>query len=131
MLFQAGIYNFGSMHALILALPPDVTGPEDGSGGGGGFGGIMIFLVPLLILFILMPLFNKKEKYRRKRLQAIKKHDKVVTSGGMYGTIISLDEEAVTIEDANDVRIKIKRTSVFDLQQPPTPQTKERATAKR
>ena len=86
--------------------------------------------VDLLILFILMPLFNKKEKHRRKRLQEIKKHDKVVTSGGMYGTIVSLDDEAVTLEVAKDVRIKVKRTSVFDLQQPPVPQVKERATAK-
>ena len=81
-------------------------------------GGIMIFLLPLLILFILMPLFNKKEKHRRKRLQDIKKHDKVVTSGGIYGTIMAMDDVSVTLEVAKDVRFRIKRSSIFDLETP-------------
>jgi len=91
----------------------------------------MIFLLPLLILFILMPLFNKKEKHRRKRLQTIRKHDKVITSGGIFGTIAGLDEDVVTLEIAKDVRIRIKRSSVFDIQQAGAPRAKEAAAAKR
>ena len=94
-------------------------------------GGIMIFLLPVLILFILMPLFNKKEKHRRARLQTIKKHDKVVTSGGIFGTITALDDDSVTLEIAKDVRIRVKRSSIFDIQQPAVPRAKEAAAAKR
>ena len=105
------------MYRLLLALPPDVPGPDGGSGGS-GMGGLLIFLLPLLILFILMPLFNKKEKHRRQRLQGLKKHDRVVTSGGIYGTIMAMDDGSVTLEVAKDVRLRIKRSSVFDLETP-------------
>jgi preprotein translocase subunit YajC len=105
------------MYELLLALPAPDAAPG-GGGGGGGMGGMMIMLLPLLILFVLMPLFNKKDKNRRKKLQTLQKHDKVVTTGGIYGTVTSLDEVSATVEIAKDVRIKIKRSSIYDIETP-------------
>ena len=102
------------MYSLLLAVP-DSGG---GGGGGGGSGNLLILLLPLLLIFLLMPLFNKKEKKRRARMKELKKHDKVVTTGGIYGTVVSLDEVSATIEVAKDVRIRIKRTSIFDNDTP-------------
>jgi preprotein translocase subunit YajC len=101
---------------LILALPP--TDPDPAPGGGGGMGSMLFFLLPLLLLFVLMPLFNKKDRHRRQRIASIKKHDRVVTTGGIFGTVTNLDEGVVTIEIARDVRIRVRRSSVFDLETP-------------
>jgi len=107
------------MHNLILALPAPDQGPAAPDGGsGGGMNSILFFLLPILILFVLMPLFNKKEKHRRKRLGELKKHDRVVTSGGIYCTVISLDETTAVVEVAKDVRMKVKRSSIFDIERP-------------
>ena len=102
------------MFKLLSALPPDVTPTGSESGGGGG-GSLIWILAPILLMFILMPLFSKKDKVRRTRLKELKKHDKVVTSGGILGTITSLQDDVVTIEVAKGVRMDFKRTSVFDI----------------
>jgi len=102
------------MQSLLLAVPD----PGGGGGGGGGLGSPLLLLLPLLLIFLLMPLFNKKEKKRRARMQDLKKHDKVVTTGGIYASIVSLDEVSATIEIAKDVRIRVKRTSIFDRDMP-------------
>lgn len=109
------------VHAVLAVPPPDQappTTPGGGGGGGGGgiFGSLLPFLLILVIFMVIMPLFSKKERHRRKRLTSLKKHDKVVTSGGIFGTIVALDEQTVTLEVSRDVRMKFKRSSVFDVE---------------
>jgi len=103
------------MDIFLLALPAlqEEKPPSP------GFGGITSFLPILLILVVmmlLMPLFSKKERTRQKRLQGLKKHDRVVTSGGLYGTIISFDDQSATIEVAKNVRLTFKRSSIYDIE---------------
>ena len=114
------------MLSLLLALPPDVTGGGDGGGGSGGFNPLL-FLLPVLVIFMLMPLFNKKEKRRRNRLSELKKHDKIVTTGGIFATVVSLDEAFATVEIAKDVRVRLKRSSIFDMETPPDAKAKAKA----
>ena len=104
------------VHAVLAVPPPDQTPSQPGDGGGGIFGSLLPFLLILVIFMVIMPLFSKKERHRRQRLNTLKKHDKVVTSGGIFGTIVALDEQTVTLEVARDVRMKFKRSSVFDVE---------------
>jgi preprotein translocase subunit YajC len=103
---------------LLLAMPKADELPQGGGGSPGGLGSNpMLFLLPLLLLFILMPLFTgKKDKKRRQRVAELKKHDKVVTTGGIYGTVASMDDQTVTLEVAKDVRMRFRRSSVYDLE---------------
>ena len=105
------------VEAVLAVPPPDQTPSSPGGGGGGGlFSGLLPFLLILVIFMVIMPLFSKKERHRRQRLNTLKKHDKVVTSGGIFGTIVAIDEQTVTLEVARDVRMKFKRSSVFDVE---------------
>ena len=79
---------------------------------------MMFPLLIVVMIFMLMPLFNKRERQRKARMSELKKHDKIVTTGGIFGTIVALDEQNLTIEVSKDVRIKIRRTSVYDLEGP-------------
>jgi len=114
------------MLAWLLARPPaDNTPPSDGGGGGGGGGGpsldpTMLILLAVLVLFLFLPMLTqKKEKRRVARMKELKKHDRVVTTGGIFGTIVGLDEDTVTLEVAKDVRFKLKRSSIYDLENGP------------
>ncbi|MCK6461725.1 MAG: preprotein translocase subunit YajC [Planctomycetes bacterium] len=105
------------METFLLALPP---GPEEQPGGSpwGGLGGMLPFLLILVVMMMLMPLFSKKERTRQKRLQGLKKYDRVVTSGGMYGTVIAFDEQTATLEVAKGFRVVFKRSSIYDIEKP-------------
>ena len=106
------------MNTYILALPnPNPSQPAEPETGG-GLMQFLPFLLVIVVIMFLMPLFSKKERKRQKRLGDLKKHDRVVTSGGIYGTIVALDEQTVTLEVAKDVRFRIKRSSVYDMEKP-------------
>ncbi|MDH3590739.1 MAG: preprotein translocase subunit YajC [Planctomycetota bacterium] len=118
--------------AILLASPAPDTGPApDGGGGGGGMlGGLLPFFIILIAVMLFAPLFNKKEKHRQTRLKTLKKHDEVVTSGGVYGTIVTMDEKVVTLQIAKEVRIKVRRSSIYDLAQEPEPEQSAQKGAK-
>ncbi|MHC4974456.1 MAG: preprotein translocase subunit YajC [Planctomycetota bacterium] len=106
------------MQTTLLALPPQNPGQAPESPGGGGFTSFLPFLLVLVVVMLFMPLFSRKERHRQKRLTTLKKHDRVVTSGGIYGTVVALEDQTATLEIAKDVRIRVKRSSVFDLEKP-------------
>jgi preprotein translocase subunit YajC len=101
------------MEYLLLALPP---APEKPEAPGGGFSPFLIVIVLLFAMMLFMPLLSKKERHRTKRLQGLKKYDRVVTSGGMFGTVISFDDLTVTLEVAKGVRLSFKRSSIYDIE---------------
>jgi preprotein translocase subunit YajC len=109
------------VHDVIFAMPVPTEAPPGGAPAGqpgNPLGGMWPFFLLILVVFMIMPLFNKRERTRRKRLGELKKHDRVVTSGGIYGTITALDERFATLEIAKDVRIHVKRSSLFDIEKP-------------
>jgi preprotein translocase subunit YajC len=77
--------------------------------------GMLPILLIVFVMMIFMPLLSKKERTRQKRVQGLKKHDRVVTSGGMFGTVIAFDEQTATLEVAKGVRLTFKRSSIYDI----------------
>ncbi|MBP1691478.1 MAG: yajC, partial [Bacteroidetes bacterium] len=49
---------------------------------------------------------------RQKMLEAVKKGDKVVTAGGLHGTVAGLDEKTVLLQVADNVKMKFDRSAV-------------------
>jgi len=85
-------------------------------GQGGQAGGIAGFL-PIIILFVIFYFLlirpqQKKAKEHREMISNLKKGVRIITSGGIYGTIISLDETSIGLEIAEKVKIKITRGNV-------------------
>ena len=89
-------------------------------GGGGavpGGGGGLTALIPLVLMFVIFYFLlirpqQKRAKEHRELLQALKKGDFVVTSGGLYGKIVGLTDQVVTLEVAENVRVKVARSYV-------------------
>ncbi len=88
-----------------------------GSGSSGGEGAGFISFVPLLLMFaifyfLLIRPQQKKSKQHRELLGALKKGDKVVSSGGLHGIVTGLTDDVVTMEIAPKVRVKVSRGSI-------------------
>lgn len=72
------------------------------------------FLIIILIFyFLLIRPQQKRAKEHQDFLQALKKGDAVVTTGGLFGTITGLNDKFVTLEIADNVRVKIARQHVM------------------
>ena len=95
---------------------------QGGAAGGAQSGGFTAF-IPLIIMFaifyfLLIRPQQKKTKQHREMISALKKGDRVVTSGGIHGRITSADDTVVTVEISDKVRIKINRGNIAALNQP-------------
>ncbi len=84
--------------------------------GGGLTSTILMFGVIILIFyfFILRPQ-QKRQKERQKLLESLKKGDKVVTAGGLHGTIIGMEEKTVLIQVTDTVKLKLEKGSVTSV----------------
>ncbi len=79
-------------------------------------GGLMQFL-PLILIFIVFYFLlirpqMKRAKEHKALVAGLSKGDEVVTNGGLLGKITDLDEAFVTLELAENVRIKVQRHAV-------------------
>jgi len=91
--------------------------PQQGDQSGGG---LMSFLPVLAAIFALyyfllhMPQ-KKKQQERQKMLEAMKKGDEVMTTGGILGTITGITDKIVTLEIAPKVRIRMAKAHVTEV----------------
>jgi preprotein translocase subunit YajC len=65
--------------------------------------------------FILIRPQQKRSKEHRQLLENLKKGDKVVTTGGIQGTVVSLSDTVVTVEIADKVKVKVGRSYIASL----------------
>lgn len=89
-------------------------------GGAGGFGG---FLIPLGLMFGIMYLMvimpqQKQRKKTQAMLSALKTGDKIVTSGGIYGTVNGIDGDSVILKISAEppVKIRISRVAIAQVE---------------
>lgn len=88
---------------------------------GGGAGSFMYSFAPFILIFALFYLLlirpqQKRQKLHKQMLEALKKGDKVVTNGGLLGTVAAVTKEVVTLQVADNVRLRVLRAEVMGLQ---------------
>jgi preprotein translocase subunit YajC len=103
---------------------------------GGAPGGFdLISLMPLLLIFVVFYFLlirpqQKKMKQHRDMIGALKRGDRVLTAGGIIGTVIKIEEDNTLLVDiAKDVRVRVARSTISELIGKPQPTAKD-ATAK-
>jgi len=90
-----------------------------GLSGGGGMG-LISSILPFVLIFVLFYFLllrpqMQRQKNLKQMLSALKKGDRVVTNGGMIGTVVALSKEVATLQVAEKVRIKVLRDSVSEV----------------
>ncbi len=89
-----------------------------GSSPGGGNGSGIMSILPLMIgmfaimYFLIIRPQQKQKRERESLLRAVKKGDRVVTSGGLYGTVVGLSEHTVTLKVADQVKLDFERSAI-------------------
>lgn len=96
-----------------FAMAPPVSGT-------GGAGSLFMSLLPILAMFaifyfLLIRPQSKKQKDHKAMLDNLKEGDNVLTNGGMYGTIAKIKDDVITLQIAENVKIKISRGYVAAL----------------
>ncbi|MEM7492006.1 MAG: preprotein translocase subunit YajC [Pseudomonadota bacterium] len=77
-------------------------------------------LLPLLLIgvvfyFLLIRPANQRQKKHKAMIEAVKKGDEVVTSGGLVGKVTKVTDAEVTVELAKDVRVKAIKGMLADV----------------
>ncbi len=90
------------------------------SGAVGGFLGSASMFLPLLLIILIMYIFmirpqNKKQKEMQKMIAALKKGDKVVTIGGIHGTISQAKDKTVIVKVDDGTKIEFNRTAIASV----------------
>jgi preprotein translocase subunit YajC len=88
--------------------------------GGGGIFGQINMLIPFIAMFaifyfLLIRPQQKKQRELRQLLQNLKRGDRVVTSGGIYGTIVKIRNDIIHLEIADQVRIRVNKSSISEV----------------
>jgi len=75
-----------------------------------------IIIVFLIFYFLLIRPMQKKQKELREFLRNLKKGDRIITTGGIYGTIIALEDDTVVLKISENTKIRISRSAISGLQ---------------
>ncbi|RXT14749.1 preprotein translocase subunit YajC [Ammoniphilus sp. CFH 90114] len=86
---------------------------DAGAAGGGFLGSILpLVLMFAIFYFLLIRPQQKKQKQRNAMLNALKKGDKVVTIGGVHGTISEMREDTIIVKIAENTRVTMEKGAV-------------------
>ena len=79
------------------------------------FSFLPLVLVFVIFYFLLIRPQQKKAKDHQQLVSKLKKNDEVMTSGGIYGKVVALADNVVTLEIAPNVRIRVHRPQISDV----------------
>jgi preprotein translocase subunit YajC len=93
---------------VILMMQPQ------GEGQGNPYSGLIMMVMILVVFYFFMirPQMRRQKELKTFR-EALKKGDKVVTTGGIYGKILNVSDNAITIEIDDNVKIKVDKSAVL------------------
>ncbi len=94
------------------------------AGGGDGAPPInpLVSFAPFILIFVIFYFLlirpqQKKSKDRQEMVETLKKGDRVITTGGLIGTITNLGPKIITIQIAEGVRVKVVRNNIDSLKE--------------
>jgi preprotein translocase subunit YajC len=79
---------------------------------------IMFGAIFLIFYFMIIRPQQKRAKERDKMLSAMQKGDKVITSGGLHGTIAGLEDKTVLLQVGDNVKMKFERSAIASVVSP-------------
>jgi len=95
------------LNIILMANPA-----EGGKSNPGQFYIMMILIIVVFYFFMIRPQVRKQKEMRNFR-DGLKKGDKVITTGGIYGKINNISENIITIDVGNNVIIKVDKNAIL------------------
>ena len=107
-MFCLNIFEAGSLPAALLA-------PAQGDQKSFLISLLPIVLVFVVFYFLLIAPARKKQKKLQEMINNLKSGDRVVTTGGIYGTVVGISDNVVQLRIAANVKIDIAKSAVAGL----------------
>ncbi|MBH0198691.1 MAG: preprotein translocase subunit YajC [Nitrospira sp.] len=98
-----------------VAWAQGAGGGSSGSGAGGLLSLIPFALIFIIFYFLVIRPQQKRQKDQKAVVDAVKKGDKIVTTSGIWGTVTNLGKDTVTVQIADNVKIKMQRENIARL----------------
>ncbi|MEA2693997.1 MAG: preprotein translocase subunit YajC [Acidobacteriota bacterium] len=94
---------------------------QGGAGGTGGGASTWLGMVPMVAIFaifyfLLVVPMRKRQKAVQTLVESLKKGDRVVTTGGLYGEIAAIDPTVVVLKVADNVKLRVARSAITGLE---------------
>ncbi len=92
-----------------------------------------VYLLPIMVLFYFLMIRPKQieDRKRQEMINALKKNDKVMTTAGIYGTVVALDADhdrvVLRVDDDRGVKLTFSRSSVLKVVETPPEKAAESA----
>lgn len=77
---------------------------------------IPYLFIAVIFYFLLIAPMRKRQKALSQMVESLKKGDRIVTSGGIYGEIAGVDGDTVILKIADNVRIKLAKSAIAGLE---------------
>lgn len=92
-------------------------------GGQGGDANALMGFLPMILIFVVFYLLlirpqQKKAKEHRRLLENLKKGDSIITQGGLYGKVVNVQDQVLTVEIAPKIQVRVSRSHVAGLAGP-------------
>ncbi|MFH1797877.1 MAG: preprotein translocase subunit YajC [Candidatus Omnitrophota bacterium] len=93
---------------------------QDGSRPAACSSSSLIGLMPIAVIFVIFYFLlikpqKKQQQEHTKMLSNLAKNDEVITSGGIYGTIVNIQDDIITLRIDDNTRIKVQKSSISKL----------------
>jgi preprotein translocase subunit YajC len=103
--------------SILLQETAAPAEPAGGTASPGGFSGLGGMLVPGLLMFLVFYVFiigpdRKQRKKREQMLANLQKGAKVMTTGGLYGIVNQVQDQIVTLQVADGVRLRFATSAI-------------------
>jgi preprotein translocase subunit YajC len=100
-------------HDILLFVAPQATSS--------GSDPILTTFIPLLLIFVVFYFFiirpqRKKEDERKKMIEAVKKGDKVITIGGVHGTVTQVDDTSVLAQVDSNTKLRVQKNAIASIE---------------
>jgi preprotein translocase subunit YajC len=92
----------------------------------GDFSFIFLFVIIFAIFyFVMIAPMRRKQKKLQAMIQELKNGDKVVTNGGIFGSVVEVSETVVKLRIADNVKVTFAKNAIAGLQETQEPQVKQ------
>ncbi len=97
------------------AVAETTTAVATAPGGGSTASLVMLVVFVAVFYFLLIRPQSKRAKEHRNLIAGLAKGDEVMTSGGILGKIVELNDQFVTVAIANNVEIKVQKSAIVNV----------------
>jgi preprotein translocase subunit YajC len=98
---------------------PLAMAPASSEGQSVGLPQLLLLIGPIFLIFyfLLIAPERKRQRKRVEMINALKNGDRVVTSGGLYGTVVGVTDHTIQLRIADQVKIEVAKQAVAGFQE--------------